>query len=397
MTKAVSPEPRAGAPAPRVAEFEGGMINAVGLANPGRRGGAARASAMARAHRSRRSARSRTSSASASDEFAAVIEQLELSLDDESRGALDGYELNVSCPNVKAGGMEFGADPAALAEVVRLRARRDGAPDLREAVADAPRHRAERARSRPTPARTALTLVNTIPGLVIDVERRRPALGFGTGGVSGTALLPVGVLATWKVRRAVKLPLMGIGGVSTANDALQYLLAGAYARGHGHGDAARPARAGARRRAIWRRGASGTACASIAEIVGHAGRAAMSLPHSRDASADSDRRARLSRRQSRRSRWRDRLGDRCRFYKVGSELFTAAGPAIVRTLRDELGPTSFSTSSSTTSRTRWPARCGARRASARGSSRCTRPVGRAMLARARPRTRSRAARAACWR
>jgi dihydroorotate dehydrogenase (NAD+) catalytic subunit len=72
-----------------------------------------------------------------------------------------------------------------------------------------------------------LTLVNTIPGLVIDVERRRPALGFGTGGVSGTALLPVGVLATWKVGRAVTVPLIGIGGITTAEDALQYLMAGA--------------------------------------------------------------------------------------------------------------------------------------------------------------------------
>jgi dihydroorotate dehydrogenase (NAD+) catalytic subunit len=69
--------------------------------------------------------------------------------------------------------------------------------------------------------------VNTIPGLVIDVEHRRPALGFGSGGVSGPAILPVGVLATWKVRRAVRLPILGLGGVQTANDALQYILAGA--------------------------------------------------------------------------------------------------------------------------------------------------------------------------
>jgi dihydroorotate dehydrogenase (NAD+) catalytic subunit len=73
----------------------------------------------------------------------------------------------------------------------------------------------------------AITLVNTIPGLVIDVEHRKPALGFGSGGVSGVALRPVGVLATWKVRRAVSLPLLGIGGVVTAEDALQYMVAGA--------------------------------------------------------------------------------------------------------------------------------------------------------------------------
>jgi dihydroorotate dehydrogenase (NAD+) catalytic subunit len=70
-------------------------------------------------------------------------------------------------------------------------------------------------------------LVNTLPGLVVDVGRRRAALGFGTGGVSGTALLPIGVLATWKVRNAVSVPLLGIGGVTSAEDALQYILAGA--------------------------------------------------------------------------------------------------------------------------------------------------------------------------
>jgi dihydroorotate dehydrogenase (NAD+) catalytic subunit len=79
----------------------------------------------------------------------------------------------------------------------------------------------------------ALSLVNTIPGLVIDVAHRRPALGFGTGGVSGTALLPVGVLATWKVRQAVPVPLLGIGGVTSADDALQYLMAGATLVGMG--------------------------------------------------------------------------------------------------------------------------------------------------------------------
>ena len=73
----------------------------------------------------------------------------------------------------------------------------------------------------------AISVVNTIPGLVIDVERRRPALGFGTGGVSGPAILPVGVLATYRVRRAVSLPIMGIGGVASGEDALQYIVAGA--------------------------------------------------------------------------------------------------------------------------------------------------------------------------
>ena len=73
----------------------------------------------------------------------------------------------------------------------------------------------------------AISVVNTIPGLLIDVERRRPALGFGTGGVSGPAILPVGILATWRVRKAVKVPILGVGGVASGSDALQYIVAGA--------------------------------------------------------------------------------------------------------------------------------------------------------------------------
>jgi dihydroorotate dehydrogenase (NAD+) catalytic subunit len=92
---------------------------------------------------------------------------------------------------------------------------------------------------------TGISVVNTIPGLVIDVARRRPMLGFGSGGVSGAALLPVGVLATWKVSRAIKAPIIGIGGVQRAEDVVQYLLAGASLVGMGTAalaDPRRPAR-----------------------------------------------------------------------------------------------------------------------------------------------------------
>ena len=225
VTKAVSPEPRSGAPAPRVAEFGGGMINAVGLANPGV--AAVRAEHLPWLARSLPAVRKLANIVGfAVEEFAAVIEQLEVSLAAESAGALDGFELNVSCPNVKAGGMEFGADPEALTQVVR-RARAATARPLFVKLSPALPDIARTAQTAVDAGADGLTLVNTIPGLVIDVERRRPALGFGTGGVSGTALLPVGVLATSKVRRVVKVPLVGIGGVSSAEDALQYLIAGA--------------------------------------------------------------------------------------------------------------------------------------------------------------------------
>jgi dihydroorotate dehydrogenase (NAD+) catalytic subunit len=166
------------------------------------------------------------------EEYAAVVERHEAALAADSAGAIDAYELNVSCPNVKAGGTEFGADPVTLAAVVRgARAvtRRPLFVKLSPTLPDIARSAAIAVDA----GADALTLVNTIPGLVIDVGRRRPALGFGTGGISGTALLPVGVLATWKVRRAVTVPLVGIGGVGSAEDALQYIVAGASLVGMG--------------------------------------------------------------------------------------------------------------------------------------------------------------------
>jgi dihydroorotate dehydrogenase (NAD+) catalytic subunit len=225
VTKAVSPHPRAGAPAPRVGEFSGGMINAVGLANPG-------VTAVIAEHipwlgQSLPTVRKFANVVGfAVEEFAAVIEQLEDAVSGDVAGALDGYELNVSCPNVKAGGMEFGADPSALTEVVR-RARAATKRPLFVKLSPTLPDIARSAELAVDAGADALSLVNTIPGLVVDTNRRRPALGFGTGGVSGTALLPVGVLATWKVRSRVRVPLLGIGGVRSADDALQYLLAGA--------------------------------------------------------------------------------------------------------------------------------------------------------------------------
>ena len=225
VTKAVSPLLRAGAAAPRVAEFEGGMINAVGLANPG-------VEDVRREHlpwlaTALPGVRKLANVVGfAIEEFADVVAQLDEAVNAQSAGALDAYELNVSCPNVKAGGMEFGADPTSLAEVVR-RARAATTRPLFVKLSPMLPDIARSAAIAVDAGADALTLVNTIPGLVIDVERRAPVLGFGTGGVSGAALLPVGVLATWKVRRAVRVPLLGIGGVASAADALQYIVAGA--------------------------------------------------------------------------------------------------------------------------------------------------------------------------
>ena len=227
VTKAVSREPRAGAPSPRVAEFDGGMINAVGLANPGLEAVCREHLPWLRDHLHRPRVIVNVVGF-AVDDFAAVVEGIEASFPAGAGadGVVHGFELNVSCPNVKAGGMEFGADPVALRTVIgraRAATRRPIFVKLSPTLPDI----AGTARVAVEAGADALTLVNTIPGLVIDVERRRPALGFGSGGVSGVGLLPVGVLATWKVSRAVQVPILGIGGVSSATDVVQYLLAGA--------------------------------------------------------------------------------------------------------------------------------------------------------------------------
>lgn len=225
VTKAVSLEPRAGAAAPRVAEFPGGMVNAIGLANPGVE--AVRAEHLPWLARSLSRARVLVNVVgNAVEHFAQVIARL-----DDVPGK-HGYELNVSCPNVKAGGLEFGCDPRALREVVRLARAATQlplfvklSPSLGDIVAAA--------NVALEAGANGITLVNTMPGLVVDVETRRPVLGFGSGGVSGPGLLPIGVLATWKVHRATGAPIIGVGGVATAMDALQYIIAGATAVGIG--------------------------------------------------------------------------------------------------------------------------------------------------------------------
>jgi dihydroorotate dehydrogenase (NAD+) catalytic subunit len=219
VTKAVSPEPWHGAPAPRVAEFPGGMLNAVGLANPGME-------AVGEVHLPWIAGRLKAARLLVNvvgrevDDFLRVVSHL-----DGIEGH-DAYELNVSCPNVHAGGMQFGSDHQALHQVVsRARActRRPLFVKLSPTLPDI----AATADVALSAGANGLTLVNTMPGLLVDVERRRPLLGFGSGGISGPALLPIGVLATWRVYRATKAPIIGTGGIATAEDAVQYLLAGA--------------------------------------------------------------------------------------------------------------------------------------------------------------------------
>ncbi|HEY9227983.1 MAG TPA: dihydroorotate dehydrogenase, partial [Gemmatimonadaceae bacterium] len=226
VTKAVSLQPRPGAPAPRVAEFDGGMINAVGLANPGLEAVRRKQLPWLATHLAETRKIANVVGFTV-DEYPSVVAGLEESLSSApAAGALDAFELNVSCPNTKAGGVEFGADPVTLRDVV-ARVRRETKRPVFVKLAPTLPNIGDAARIAADAGADAISVVNTVPGLVIDIERRKPALGFGTGGVSGPAILPIGVLATWRVRRAVSLPILGVGGVASGTDALQYIIAGA--------------------------------------------------------------------------------------------------------------------------------------------------------------------------
>ncbi len=221
VTKAVSLEPRHGAPAPRVADFDGGMINAVGLANPGVDAVKAEDLPWIAKHVRRPQVLVNIVGREASD-FGQVVAKL-----DDATGFV-GYELNVSCPNVKQGGMEFGADPEALHAVVsgaRAATKRPLFVKLSPTLPNV----GDVAKRAVDAGADGITVINTIPGMVVDIERRKPMLGFGSGGVSGPGLLAVGVLATWRVRKAVSVPILGAGGIQQASDVLQFVIAGASA------------------------------------------------------------------------------------------------------------------------------------------------------------------------
>lgn len=213
VTKAVTPEPRRGHAALRVAEFRGGMLNAVGLANPGVASVAAHELPWLaqRLHHARILVN--VAGATVAD-YVTVIERL------TENDAITAFEINASCPNTSAGGLEFGSEPTGLAELVRA-CRRVATRPLTVKLSPVLPDIAAMARVARDAGAEAVSLVNTMPGLL---DKR---LGNGSGGLSGPALLPIGVLATRRVRERVGMPVIGVGGVRTAADAREYLGAGA--------------------------------------------------------------------------------------------------------------------------------------------------------------------------
>jgi len=219
VIKAVTVQPREGNRAPRVAEFAAGMLNSIGLANVGLE--RVRAEKLPWLAQRLRIARVLVNVAGSTvEEFAQIVTRL-----DDVAGFL-GYELNVSCPNVKEGGALFSAREDLLMAVVRAARAATGKPLIVKLAPNVP-DIGRMAQVAAGEGADGLSLVNTTPGLLFDVESRRSVLGAGTGGLSGPAVLPIGVHAVWQARRRVDVPILGVGGIRTAEDAVQYLLAGA--------------------------------------------------------------------------------------------------------------------------------------------------------------------------
>lgn len=218
VTKAVSLEPRPGNPPHRVAETPGGMINAIGLQNVGLQAFIRDKLPWLRDHLSRAQVLINVVGHTEAD-FAAVVAGL-----DGEDGFL-GFEINVSCPNVKDGTL-FGADPSALAGLVSALRRETSRPLVVKLTPNVP-DIGLYARICEENGADGLSAINTFPGMLIDVERRCPVIGNVSGGVSGPAILPMGVYLTWRAGQATDLPIIGIGGIRSGSDALQYILAGA--------------------------------------------------------------------------------------------------------------------------------------------------------------------------
>ena len=217
-TKGLTMELRAGNPVPRIAESRGVILNAVGLQNPGvehfiekdlqwlKETGTCVIANVA---------------GKTLDDYYAICERLD--------GKVDMIELNISCPNVKSGGMAFGIKPGSVEEVTRVSKSAMKKTPLIVKLSPNVESIATNAQAAENGGADCVSLINTLTGMAIDIERRKPIIANNTGGVSGAGVKPIAVRMVYEASKAVKIPVIGMGGITCAEDAIEFLMAGATA------------------------------------------------------------------------------------------------------------------------------------------------------------------------
>ena len=217
-TKGLTLEPRPGNPTPRIAEGHGVILNAVGLQNPG-------VEAFIRDDLAFLKGKGVVVIANVAgktiEDYAAICARLD--------GLVDMIELNISCPNVRCGGMAFGIRPENVEEVTRAAKGALKQTPLMVKLSPNVENIAVNALAAQSGGADCVSLINTLTGMVVDIERRRPLIANNTGGVSGAGIRPIAVRMTYEVCRAVSIPVIGMGGITRAEDALEFIIAGASA------------------------------------------------------------------------------------------------------------------------------------------------------------------------
>ena len=244
VTKGLSLKPIQGSPAPRLCPTPSGILNAVGLQNVGVRAFVTEKLPVLRKY-----------------DIPVLVNIFGYSLEDyaevirilEDAPGIAGYELNISCPNVKQGGIQFGSDPAMVSQVVGVARRSAASRPLWVKLSPLVTDIGVIAKAAEEAGADGLTIANTYPAMSIDVKARRSRLGCPTGGLSGPAIRPITLRLVWEAHKAVRIPIIGLGGIETVDDVLEYLSVGAAAVQVGTASFVRPRVVGALSTGLQRR------------------------------------------------------------------------------------------------------------------------------------------------
>ncbi len=219
ITKSLSMKPRDGNPPPRIIETSSGMLNSIGLANIGVKKFVAEKLPFLRTLRTVVLA---NIAASSIDEYCAVLEVL------EAEHGIHGFEINVSCPNVREGGLSFGTSCPMVEEITRRLRSKTKKPLIIKLTPNVT-HISEFARAAEGAGADAVSVINTVIGMAVDIRTRKPLISTVTGGLSGPAIKPIALAKVYETAKAVQIPVIGIGGIMNATDAIEFLMVGATA------------------------------------------------------------------------------------------------------------------------------------------------------------------------